>query len=170
MKDFLARGKNQFKDFEKTLLDDLSKNCHPAVRNLKIAGEINENDRLRVGIVGSRKMTVYGKQVLGDICRMLAAENVTVVSGLMYGVDIEAQKQMLKNKGRTIGVLGYGFDYLSSNSYAYEVAKTIVFQNAGAVISEFVDEQPGQQWTFPKRNRIVAALSDYLIIIDGSCK
>ena len=153
--------------FVMELLTILNKYCKPGIKQLNVRGEVDDRDLIRVGIVGSRHMTFYGRQVVKDICQILAGQNITVVSGLMYGVDIEAHKQILAFGGRTIGVLGYGFNQLNTNQYAKDIIDIIIKEDRGAVISEFDDTQPPQVWTFPKRNRIVAALSDYIIIVEA---
>jgi DNA protecting protein DprA len=158
----------QLNTFEKRLFDRINELCSPVLSDFFVYGELDDRDQKRVGIIGSRRMTSYGKQITSDICKFLALNQVTVVSGLMYGVDLEAQKSILEFGGRTIGVLGYGVNHLKKYSYAAEVAEKIVGQSQGAVISEFKPEQGAQVWTFPRRNRIVAALSDYLIIVEAA--
>lgn len=161
------RNLSSLNKVELNILNSLNELCKPSLKNFNVLGEISLKDEKRVGVVGSRKMTAYGRQILREICTILVDEKVTVVSGLMYGVDIEAQKQVLALKGRTIGVLGYGFNYINKNRYVKEVVDKIIIDSAGAVISEFEENQSPQIWTFPKRNRIVAGLSDYLIIVEA---
>lgn len=147
------------------LIAMLNKYCKPKINKLNIKGEIGDINAKRVGIVGSRRMTAYGRDVVKDLCAIMVRQGITVVSGLMYGVDLEAHKQILLMGGRTIGVLGYGFNRLPG--YAAEIANLIMSQNSGAIISEFEDDQPAALWTFPRRNRIVAALSDYVVIVEA---
>jgi|LakMenEpi03Aug12_release.lakeMendotaPanAssembly.Ray.scaffolds.fasta_scaffold04378_14 DNA processing protein len=134
---------------------------------LKVRGKIDERDSHIVGIVGSRLVTDYGRRVIKELCRIMLQNGSTVVSGFMYGVDIEVQREIVKAGGRTIGVLGYGLDYIYDYPYSRDLYEKIVSTDCGGVITEFDDKQPPQKWTFPKRNRIVAALSDYLIIIEA---
>ncbi len=134
---------------------------------LKVRGKIDERDSHIVGIVGSRLVTDYGRRVIKELCRIMLQNASTVVSGFMYGVDIEVQREIVKAGGRTVGVLGYGLDYIYDYPYSRDLYEKIVSTDCGGVITEFDDKQPPQKWTFPKRNRIVAALSDYLIIIEA---
>jgi DNA processing protein len=134
---------------------------------LKVRGKIDERDSHIVGIVGSRLVTDYGRRVIKELCRIMVQNRSTVISGFMYGVDIEVQREIVKAGGRTIGVLGYGLDYIYDYPYSRDLYEKIVSTDCGGVITEFDDKQPPQKWTFPKRNRIVAALSDYLIIIEA---
>lgn len=160
--------KRKFNNFEKALFDRANTVCKPNLKEIFIHGCLDHRDQKIVGIVGSRQMTLYGQRVISDICKLFANKGVTVVSGLMYGVDLESHKKILEYDGRTIAVLGYGIEHLKDYSYALEVSRKIIEEDRGAIISEFEPGQSAQVWTFPRRNRIVAALSDYLIIIEAS--
>lgn len=143
--------------------------CIPKVEALNIKGIVLEKDLSGIAVIGSREMTSYGKEVCNYFVKELS-KYFTIVSGLMYGIDIEAHKVALLSGGRTIGVLGYGFDFLEKNSYAKVVVDEILKHNNGAVISEFEDYVRPDKWTFPKRNRIVAALSKAILVIEASEK
>ena len=118
-----------------------------------------------VGIVGSRKMTDYGKRVIERIIPQLVFEKKTIVSGFMYGVDQYAHQICVDNGGRTIAVLGWGID-IPLYDYDKKLAKQIIDKD-GLILSEWKD-QKGTLWTFPMRNRIVAGLCQELIVVEAS--
>lgn len=120
-----------------------------------------------VAVVGSRRITSYGKQAVEKIIPQLVFGKKTIVSGFMYGVDQYAHKVCLENAGKTIAVLGWGIDYPLSG-YDLQLAKQII-KAGGLLISEWERQKP-TLWTFPARNRLVAALSGEIIIIEAALK
>lgn len=134
--------------------------------SIDIVGNIIPQDNLSIAIVGSRKMSSYGKEVVHDIVSALAPYKVTVVSGLMYGVDMEAHKMALSCNLRTIGILGFGFDYLYKVPDE-QVVNSIVNRGLGAVISEFKRGEAPAPWTFPKRDRIISALGSIILVVEA---
>jgi DNA processing protein len=116
-----------------------------------------------LAIVGSRKISGYGQEVVNKFMPELVAEKITIVSGFMYGADSEAHKNCLKLNGKTIAVLGNGLDqlYPSENDKLY----TEILEKNGLVISEYESNFRGTSWSFPKRNRIVSALSTIGVLI-----
>ncbi len=120
-----------------------------------------------VAIVGSRKMTSYGERIIEKLVPSLIAKDYTIVSGFMYGVDQYAHKVCVENNGRTIAVLGWG---ITTPLFGddLKLAKQIV-DNNGLLLSEWED-QKSALWTFPQRNRIVAALSDKIYVVEAALK
>ncbi len=118
-----------------------------------------------VAIVGSRQITEYGRRVIEKIVPKLVFAKKTVVSGFMYGVDQYAHLICLKNGGKTIAVLGWGINYPLSG-YDAKLANEII-KNGGLLLSEW-DKQKPTLWTFPQRNRLVAALANEVIIIEAA--
>ena len=135
-------------------------------KELYIKGEIINQDKVAIGVVGTRKYTPYGKQVTLDIAGKLAKLGITIVSGLAKGIDTWAHQAALEQGGRTIAVLGSGLDkksfYPSSN---YSLSEKICQQ--GAVISEYPSGTRGTQFTFPQRNRIISGLSLGVVVIEA---
>lgn len=120
-----------------------------------------------VAVVGSRKMTNYGRQVIDSIVPQLVSEGKTIVSGFMYGVDQYAHKVCIEHGGKTIAVLGWGIDVpLQGND---KKLATEIIQSGGILISEWLDQKP-TLWTFPARNRLIVALSQEVIIIEATLK
>lgn len=132
-----------------------------------IKGKIIPSDSNAVAIVGSRKITSYGREVAERFAGELGAVGVTIVSGLARGVDTVAHKSALGMGGRTIAVLGCGLDsvYPPENSFlAGEIAKN------GAVISEYPLGHPALPINFANRNRIVSGISKAVVVVEGAHK
>ena len=120
-----------------------------------------------VAVVGSRRMTDYGRRVIEKLIPQLVFEKKTVVSGFMYGTDQYAHQTTINNGGKTIAVLGWGVNK-KLEDYDKKLAEEII-NSGGLLISEW-EEQEGALWTFPARNRIVAALSDEVFVIEAAEK
>lgn len=119
----------------------------------------------KVGIVGTRKMTSYGAAVTKSFAQELCSTSCTIVSGLALGVDAAAHKATCDAGGRALAVLGCGISccYPSTNGYLYNS----ILENDGVMISEYPFTTPPSKGSFPARNRIIAALSDALIVTEG---
>ena len=121
-------------------------------------------------VVGSRKNTTYGKQALDMLIASLKNEEVIILSGLALGVDGLAHKAALTNNIITIAVPGSGLDekvlYPSTHRH---LAKDIIAYD-GALISELEPSTSAAPWTFPMRNRVMAALSDALLVVEAEQK
>jgi len=116
-----------------------------------------------LAIVGSRKITGYGQKVIDQFIPSLVAEEVTIISGFMYGVDSEAHINCLKYGGKTIAVFGCGLNYI----YPPENKKLYlkILESGGLVLSEYRLETKPQLWTFPQRNRIISGLTTLGVLI-----
>lgn len=137
----------------------------PAV--LYYRGEILPEDSLAIAIVGSRKYSLYGKEVAEDLARNLAESGMTIISGLALGIDGIAHGAVLNSRlGRTIAVLANGLDSIYPHSHRNLAEKIIA--GRGAVISEFPPGTPALKHHFPVRNRIIAGLSLGVIVIEGA--
>lgn len=150
------------------LLDHHFGSVSPKPAEIFIVGESFE-DLLpypRVGIIGSRSPTPYGKAVTEKIARELAEAGVVIISGLALGVDGLAQ-QAVVNAGRpTIAVLPAGLDTFYPRSHQ-RLAEQIL-DKGGALISEYPRGVPPRKQHFIARNRLVAALSDILVITEAA--
>ncbi|MCA9916758.1 MAG: DNA-processing protein DprA [Anaerolineales bacterium] len=131
-------------------------------------GEILEQDRWAVAVVGTRRLTAYGRQVTRDLVAGLVQNNITVVSGLARGIDAIAHKTAVELGGRTLAVLGSGLDCIypaDNRTLAQEMT-----QGQGAIISEYgLGVQPEAK-NFPPRNRIISGLSLGVIIIEAGLR
>ena len=131
---------------------------------LYLNGELGPEDRWSVGVVGTRKVTQYGRQVTEEICGMLASQGITIVSGLARGVDTIAHKAALEAGGRTLAVLGCGVDRIypaENHALAHQIVKN------GAMISDYVPGTPPDGANFPPRNRIISGLTMATIVIEA---
>ncbi len=123
-----------------------------------------------VAVVGTRKVTPYGRAVVRQMVSTWARAGVTIVSGLALGTDALAHEATLDAGGTTIAVLGSGVDDTSiAPRTNYRLGQRILEQG-GAIISEYEPGTPAQAYHFPARNRIVAGLAQALIVIEGSMK
>lgn len=120
-----------------------------------------------VAIIGSRRMTEYGRRVIEKIVPRLVFEKKTIVSGFMYGVDQYAHQICMDQGGKTIAILGWGINERLETGDK-KLADAII-SKGGLLLSEWEEQKP-TLWTFPVRNRIVAALSDEVIVVEAALK
>ena len=127
-------------------------------------GELPGNDRLYVGVIGARSCSDYGRRSAEYFGRELAKAGVDVISGMAAGIDGLSQAACLEAGGKSYGVLGSGPDvvYPRSNGKLYQD-----LINNGGVISEFIPGTSALASNFPRRNRIISALSDVLLVIEA---
>ncbi len=119
-------------------------------------------------IVGSRTPDAYGKRVSTDFAQAIAKAGATIVSGLAYGIDSIGHIAALENNTTTIAVLGGGFNkiYPEQNT---NLANRII-ENGGLLVSEYAPHVPSNNYQFPARNRIIASLSDAVVITQFKVK
>lgn len=133
-------------------------------------GDISFNNDKVVSIVGTRRASLYGKNACNDIVRGFKerGHDPVIVSGLAYGIDVTAHKAALDNGLRTVGVVAHGLNTLYPSSHK-NIARQMV-ESGGAVISDFSTLVSAEPKNFLKRNRIVAGLSDALLVIESAEK
>jgi len=137
---------------------------------LHVLGENLEEllKRPRIAIIGTRKLTPYGRGVTQDIASKLAAKGVVIISGLALGADSAAHQACIDAGGQTIAVLASGLQqiYPSTNvNLARQVVKT-----GGVIMSENEASYKPHPYDFLKRNRIVAALSDGVLVTEAAAR
>jgi DNA processing protein len=122
--------------------------------------------RPRIAVVGTRKITSYGREVTRRLTEGLVDAGFTIVSGMAYGVDTVAHQTALENKGKTIAVLGCGVDIIHpvSNTALYWQ----IVREAGSVVSEFPPSMMADKGLFPARNRIISGLSLGVLVTEGA--
>jgi DNA processing protein len=120
---------------------------------------------LLISIVGTRTPSSYGLKTAEKFAYQLSSYGFTIVSGLARGIDTAAAWGTLKNAGKTIGVIGSGFNYF----YPKENEKLTdkIIENGGAVFTEFPFSSKPEKWNFPRRNRIISGLSRGVIVIEA---
>lgn len=140
------------------------KNIDDAPQILYVRGEFKSSDYYSIAIVGSRKLSDYGRESASFISREISKLGITVVSGMADGADGIAHREALKNGGRTIAVMGTGIDviYPSRNRDLYNE-----IPNNGAVITEFPAHTKGVPYNFPRRNRIISGLSLGVVVVEA---
>ena len=132
---------------------------------LYVGGTIPEGPA--VALVGSRKATVTGLDAARRLGRALARREVCVVSGLALGIDAAAHRGALEGEGTAVGVLGSGIDgvYPRSNRGLFEDVRRV-----GALVSVYFLGEPPLRWRFPARNRVIAGLSDCVVVVEAGEK
>jgi DNA processing protein len=150
-------------DYPKRLL-----NCFDSPTLLYYKGEADLNAIKMIAIIGTRSHTDYAKQVTENLVKELAAQNITVVSGLAFGVDSIAHKSAIKNGLPTIGVLAHGLDQIYPAEHT-GLAKDMI-KHRGGLLTEFRSKSKPDKHNFPTRNRIVAGMTDATIVIETGLK
>lgn len=142
------------------------KQCDDAPIMLYYKGDIDFNKEKVVSIVGTRNATDYGKEVCSALVAELAQrhQELIVVSGLAYGIDICAHRAALKNNVPTIAVLAHGLSTLYPAVHRNS-ARDIV--NNGALVTDFTSDIKPERNNFIKRNRIIAGLADATIVVES---
>ncbi len=156
--------KNTDKRFPKLL-----KHIHQSPKQLYCRGDVSLLGTDCIAVVGTRKMTPYGKEAIQKILPGLA-RHFTIVSGMALGVDGAAHKTCLDARGKTIAVLGSGIsDEALYPKEHVRLAKEIL-DKGGLIISEYKPETKGRPEYFPHRNRIVSGLSRGTLIVEADEK
>ena len=136
-------------------------------QDIYIRGDLSVLQAKTVGIVGSRRCTAYGREIARRLAKEAAGRGLTVISGLARGIDTEAHRGTEESGWRTVAVLATGLDkvYPPENR---GLQKRI--EDKGLVLSEYPDGSPAKAFNFPVRNRIIAALSDALVVVEAGTR
>lgn len=143
-------------------------NCYDSPTLLFYKGSADLNASKILAIVGTRTNTDYGKQFTEKLVKELSQQNITIISGLAFGIDSMAHKAALKNNLLTVGVVGHGLDKIYPFEHA-GLAKDMI-KNGGGILSEFFSGTKPDKHNFPLRNRVVAGLSDATVIVETNIK
>ena len=147
-------------DFPKRL-----KECLDAPVILFGKGNLDLNPKRSVAIVGTRRLTDYGSKMTEKIVKELSSYgNIHIISGLAAGIDTCSHQAALKNGLPTVVVLGHGLQtmYPASNKKL-----SVSMQQTGGLLSEFISLTKGDAHNFPRRNRIIAAITDAVVIVEA---
>ena len=141
--------------------------CDDAPLMLFYKGNINLNQRRVICVVGTRRNTVYGEDLIRRFMRELRqlCPQLLVVSGLAYGVDIIAHRQALQNGYPTVGVLAHGVDYLYPTRHKQTADEMV---KKGGLLTEFLTQTNADKVNFVRRNRIVAGISDACVVVESA--
>ena len=156
------------KDYPKALKEALEK-LEPSLGPKKLYykgnwSALQENNCLAV--VGSRRLTFYGKKVTEQIVTEAAAAGITIVSGFMYGGDEAAHSATVKAGGKTIAVMPCGINRIHP-AYQKNLYQEIL-DNNGLIISEYEGDMQPQQFTYVQRDRLVAGLSKAVLVTEAA--
>jgi DNA processing protein len=143
------------------------KHINDAPSLLYVKGNVDFENTKSVAIVGTRKSTDYGKHRVEELVESLVAHKASIISGLAYGIDIQAHRQALKHNLPTMGVMGSGIDVIYPAIHADTARK---MQGNGGLISENPFGTKPDAHNFPARNRIIAGLCDALIVVEAAEK
>ena len=135
---------------------------------LYLHGYCNLNAKYVVSVVGTRRITPYGRDMAENIIRQIANDDMLIVSGLAYGVDTVAHTAALANHLPTAGVLGHGLDRLYPPQNRNLALKMI--EHNGCLLTEYPSQTEINPSYFPARNRIIAALADAVIVVEAAEK
>lgn len=142
-------------------------NCYDSPPLLYYKGNADLNSSRIIAIVGTRNNNEYGKRVCEKLVEDLMNEDVLVVSGLAFGIDSIAHKAAVKNNIKTVGVLAHGLDRVYPTQNA-TLAKQMI--SDGGLLTEFKSNTIPDKQNFPGRNRIVAGISDAIIVVESGVK
>jgi DNA processing protein len=173
----LKKAEKEIKFIEKNEIDILFytdnhypnrlKECHDAPFLLFCKGNYNFNVPKILSIVGTRHATDYGKKITQNLVEEFTALDICIISGLALGIDSYAHQSAVKHGLQNIAVLGHGLDmiYPSTNK---QLAEKI--EQNGALVTDFFSETLPNKQNFPRRNRIVAGMSDAVVVIESAEK
>ncbi len=130
-------------------------------------GEASLNNPKTVAIVGTRKSTEYGREFTDEIIKKLAAHEVLIVSGLAYGIDINAHKSALKYGLKTIGVMASGLDIIYPSIHRGTAVEML---KQGGLLTEHMLGVTPEAHHFPARNRVIAGMCDVIIVVEAATK
>ncbi|MBD2701932.1 DNA-protecting protein DprA [Spirosoma sp. BT702] len=137
----------------------------PAILYFRGSGDLNAIRTL--GLVGTRQATDYGRRITSEIIEALVPFNVTISSGLAYGIDIAAHRASLTNNLPTIGVMASGLDIIYPNIHQKTAQDMLTL---GGLLTESPPGTKPDAHLFPARNRIIAGLSDVVVVVEAAAK
>ncbi|MDR2906706.1 MAG: DNA-processing protein DprA [Bacteroidales bacterium] len=139
--------------------------CADSPLMLYFKGHADLNAEKIISIVGTRKCTNYGRDVIEKLLADLKQDNVLVISGLAYGIDTLAHQTALNCDLSTVGVLGHGLDRIYPNQNQ-NLAKKML--EKGGLLTNFMSKTNPDAVNFPSRNRIIAGLSDAVVVVEAA--
>jgi DNA processing protein len=134
---------------------------------LYVKGNADLNNGRMIAIVGTRHASDYGRKQTENLVEDFGQYDVTIVSGLAYGIDICAHRAALRSNLPTLGVLGHGLNRIYPGQHRATAVKML---ECGGLVTEFKSFDPFDKENFPKRNRIVAGLCDATIVVESAVK
>ncbi len=160
----------KIKNFEKKDWPALLREINDPPKTLNFAGQVPDYNRKFLAVVGARKYSQYGKDVVGTLVEGLSGFPITIVSGLALGIDSLAHKAAIKNKLPTIAVPGSGLSPKALHPASHASLAEEIVDSGGTLISEYEPEFKATQWSFPQRNRIMAGMCNATLIVEAETK
>jgi DNA processing protein len=145
---------------------NLLKQCYDPPTMLYFKGRSSFEGKRVVGIIGTRKASVYGKNITEALIESLSHPDILIVSGMAMGIDAIAHRSAIELGVHTIGVLAHSLDTIYPAQH-HELAKKMM-HDGGGLLTEFPSGVKADRHHFPTRNRIVAGLCDALVVIETS--
>ncbi|MBD2753857.1 DNA-processing protein DprA [Spirosoma validum] len=143
------------------------KTLYDAPALLYFQGSGTLNAPRTIGLVGTRQATDYGRRITAEIIETVSAYGVNVISGLAYGIDIAAHRASLTNGLPTIGVMASGLDIIYPNVHQKTAQEMLIL---GGLLTESTPGTKPDAHLFPARNRIIAGLSDAVVVVEAAAK
>ena len=162
----MATSQIQILDEQNSTYPSLLKEISDPPKALHVLGSLPPTDTPWITVVGSRRISAYGRLATKKIVTELVGYGCVIVSGLALGLDSVAHAAALDARGTTIAVLPSGIRRIYPASHA-GLAKRIL-QNGGALISEYGDDRAPQKFSFTERNRIVAGMSQAVVVVEAA--
>jgi len=139
-------------------------------KQLYYAGRVPDYDKKFLCVVGSRKYTPYGKDIVSTLISGLEGFPITIVSGLALGIDAIAHRAAIKNKLGVIAVPGSGLDPKAMHPKTNIQLAEEIINEGGTLLSEFEPDFKATLWSFPMRNRIMAGMSHAVLVVEAETK
>lgn len=166
--EFILKNKIQYLYYADKNYPFRLKECPDAPLILFTKTARNLNDGKFVSVVGTRNATAYGKEICNHFIQTLAAvPNLAVVSGLAYGIDICAHKAALDNHLPTLGVIAHGLDKIYPPTHRSVAVRML---DKGGLVTEYLSNTNPDRPNFVQRNRIIAGLSDAVVVVESGIK
>lgn len=141
------------------------KECDDAPALLFAKGNMNLDSARTLAVVGTRHITTHGKHATEKLIRDLSDQNIVIISGLAYGVDVTAHQAAIKYGIPTIGVIAHGIDKVYPKEHINVASRML---HNGGLVTEYMHGTKAEKDNFPARNRIVAGLSDAVLVIESA--
>jgi DNA processing protein len=143
------------------------KHCADSPLLLYYKGNDDLKEQRALAIVGTRKSTAYGRRICEDVIDDFKHEDMLIISGMAYGIDSCAHRKALNSGLNTLGVLAHGLDRIYPGEHRNMAGRMI---SQGGLITEFMSGAKPDRENFPKRNRIIAGLSDAVLVVESATK
>ena len=153
-------------EFDEELFPNKLRKIKPKVERLFVKGDISILSEFGLAVIGSRNSSKEGERITDEFVGKLSGDyNINIISGLALGIDSRAHRACLACGGKTIAVIGSGFNHVYPKEN-HELFKKII-ESGGVVVSEYPPDTEAKSEFFPMRNRIVSGLSDGVLMIEG---